>query len=407
MNAIAPFSCDTAGLPRVDDALAMMRRACAPNRETQTIPLHAALGRILAEDAQAQLTVPPCDRSAMDGYAFRFGAGGPLRVIGAAAAGAPFAAGVSEDVCVAIATGGALPEGCDTVAMQEHCHQTADGMLVRAKHRGAHIRRRGEDFEAAERLVAAGTRLNARHIGLLAAAGLSHVAVKRSLRIAILSIGDELLAKSADAIRDANRPMLMAQCRGHDISDLGILPDCRAQLTRTLAEAARHHDAVILSAGTSLGEGDHVRDAVLDCGGQLLVSGVAIRPGKPVSFGRVGGALVMALPGNPAAAHITFLTLGLPLLRHLCGENPRASSWQKLRAGFSFSRQSGLREYVRVRLVQGADGVLECRQARDNGPAMLRSLAEADGLLQLSEEQTGFAPGDAVSFASFEQLESA
>jgi molybdopterin molybdotransferase len=198
----------------------------------------------------------------------------------------------------------------------------------------------------------------------------------------------------------------LGQAQGHTISDLGVLRDYRARITETLAQAARDHDAVILSAGTSLGEGDHVRDALLDCGGQLLVSGVAVRPGKPVSFGRIGQAMVMALPGNPAAAYIAFLAMGIPLLRHLSGENSAANPWQKIRAGFAYHKKPGLREYVRVRLVQGADGTLQCEACRDNGPAMLRSLAEAHGLILLTEDESGFAAGDIVSFTSFDALES-
>jgi molybdopterin molybdotransferase len=407
MNAFAPFSCDIAGLPRVADALRFLRSRSAPCPDSEPVAVHAALGRVLAEDAHACLTVPPCDRSAMDGYAFHFGASGPLRLSGAAPAGAPFAGPVSADCCVAISTGGALPQGCDTVAMQEHCHPAGDRMLVSAKHRGTHVRRRGEDFHAADCLVAAGTRLRARHIALLAAGGHSQILVRRRLRIAILSIGDELLAKTADAIADANRPMLLALCgaQGHCVSDLGILPDCRTEVAKALAGAARDHDAILLTAGTSQGESDYVRDALLDCGGQLLVSGVAIRPGKPVSFGRIGQTTVMALPGNPAAAYVTFLTLGLPLLRHLSAEFPAADPWQKIRAGFAYRKKPGLREYLRVCLMHDADGAPQCQPCRDNGPAMLRSLTEAQGLIMLGEDDTGFAPGDAVSFASFDALE--
>jgi molybdopterin molybdotransferase len=407
MNAVTPFSCDMAGLPQVDEALRLVTRSCTPIQKSEPAELAAADDRILAEDIHAQLTVPPCDRSAMDGYAFRFGAAGPLQMVGAAPAGTPFSGRVGPQACIAISTGGALPEGCDTVAMREHCDMTGDGVLVSAKHRGAHVRRRGEDFRTADRLVASGTRLRARHIALLAAAGVEQVPVRPALRIAILSVGDELLGVTADAVRDANRPMIAALCKaqGYALTDLGILPDCRMHIAQAMAAAAQRHDVIILSAGTSVGEGDQVRDALLDCGGHLTVSGVAIRPGKPVSFGRIGRTLVMALPGNPAAAYITFLAMGLPLLRYLSGETPRPEPWQRVRAGFGYRKKPGLREYLRVGLERGSDGGLRCAPARDNGPAMLRSLSQADGLVMLMEDQCGFAAGDDLLYAGFAELE--
>lgn len=407
MNAVLLSSCDSAGLPHMREALALVLRHCPPPDAAETIPLSAALGRVLAQDVRALVTAPPCDRSAMDGYAFRHGTAAPLHLIGAAPAGQPFAGLVQAGECVAIATGGALPAGCDTVALAEHCAVTAAGILVQAKGAGANVRRQGEDFRAGASLMAAGGRLNARHIALLAAAGVKALTVRPGLRTAILSLGDELLATGPDAIRDANRPMLASLCagRGHRVSDLGILPDNRALLADMMTRAAHEHDVILLSAGTSASEGDHVRGALLDCGGQLLVSGVAIRPGKPVSFGRIGRTLVIALPGNPAAAHVTFLLMGLPLLRWLEGDSAPATPWQPVQAGFSHRKKPGLREFLRARLVHQPDGTPQVQACRDNGPAMLCSLAQADGLIMLAEDETGFAAGARVLFAGFTALE--
>lgn len=407
MNAVATFSCATSGLPTVPEALSLVLRHCEPQAGMVQLPLVAALGRVLAEGAHAVATVPPCDRSAMDGYAFRFGVDAPLRLIGAAPAGTPHTGSVAAGECVAISTGGALPHGCDTVALREHCTVTVNGIQVIAKGPGANVRRRGEDFHTGDLLAAAGTRINTRHIALLAAAGVRRVCVRPALQTAILSVGDELLGTSADAIHDTNRPMLAALCaaRGHAVSDLGILPDSREQMAAMLRWAAADHDVILLSAGTSAGDGDHVHGALLDCGGQLFVSGVAIRPGKPVSFGRIGRALVIALPGNPAAAYTTLLTLGLPLLRHLSGEMSPLPSWQRAIAAFPHRKKTGLREYLRVRLALQRDGTWIAKACRDNGSAMLTSLAEADGLVMLAENEAGFDTGDTVCFASFQTLE--
>jgi len=409
MNAITPHGCETAFLPRVGEALSLMLRQCPPVAGAEWISPSLVLGRVLVDDVHAAVTMPPCDRSAMDGYAFRFGAAGPLRVAASAPAGAPYAGAAGATECIAISTGGAIPQGCDTVALREHCIITPAGIVVTAKGPGANIRRRGEDFHEGDRIAATGTRLHARNMALLAAAGVTRVAVRPVLRIAILSIGDELIGEAADSICDANRPMLTALCaaRGHMVTDLGILPDDRAQLAATLAHAAGHHDLILLSGGTSAGDSDHVRDALLDCGGQIVISGVAMRPGKPVSFGHIGRTPVLALPGNPAAAYVAFLMLGLKLLRHMTSEAVGPDPWQIVRAGFSHAGKKGVREFLRARLATRTDGTKRAECARDNGPAMLASLAEADGLIVIPEDAAGFETGDEILFASFDALERA
>ncbi len=407
MNAMLGNACQVFGLPTVDEALALLLAGNVPVQETENLRLSEATGRLLAQDVVAPLSMPPCDRSAMDGYAFRFDDVGPRRLIGSALAGKPYAGPVARDECVAIATGGAVPEGCDTVAMREFCTVTANGVTVSGNVRGINIRRRGEDFQAGDRLLPAGTVLRARQIGLLAAAGLETVPVRRRLRVALVSMGDELGGKGDDAVQDANRPLLHALCAGSgfQVADLGILPDCRARLAQTLAQATAIHDVILTTAGTSVGDEDHLCGAILDCGGQLQIAGVAVKPGKPVSFGRIGRADIVALPGNPAAAYITFLLLGLPLLRHRAGNMAPPVPWQQVRAGFHHRKKPGLREYLRVRLVPGDDGTARAERCRNEGSAMLASLAVADGLVALAEADTEIQEGDLLPFTNFAALE--
>lgn len=407
MNAIVGNACHVSGLPTVDEALAMLLGGVAAVQETESLTLAQAAGRLLAHDAVAALSVPPCDRSAMDGYAFRYDDAAPLRLIGSALAGKPYTGAIEPGECVAIATGGAVPAGCDTVAMRELCTVTSNGVVVSARARGINIRRRGEDFQAGASLLPAGTVLGARQIGLLAAAGLETALVRRRLRVALVSMGDELAGNGPDAIQDANRPLLQALCigNGFQVTDLGILPDSRAWLAQTLAQAAANHDVILTTAGTSVGDEDHVRGAVLDCGGQLRIAGVAVKPGKPVSFGRIGRANIVALPGNPAAAYITFLLLGLPLLRRRAGSGMPPALWQRVRAGFDHRKKPGLREYLRVRLVPGSDGIPGAERCRNEGSAMLASLAAADGLVVLGEADTEIREGDLLPFATFAALE--
>jgi molybdopterin molybdotransferase len=405
MNALTPGECEYANLPRVDEAIAQVRSRIRPIAESEDIVLYRSAGRVLAEDVKSLVSVPPCERSAMDGYAFRAGDTLPLRIVGRSLAGKPFRGTVNRGACVAIATGGSVPDGCDTVAMHERCSESSEGIYAEALPR-ANVRHKGEDFRAGDVLARAGTRLNAAHLALLASGGVTTVTVRRRLRIAIFSIGDELCPEAPDRIHDANRAMLWGFCDalGADITDLGILSDRRDCIAQTLACAALSHDAIVSSASTSVGDEDHVRGALLDCGGFPLLVGVAVKPGKPIAFSLVGRSLHVALPGNPAAAFVTFAVMGAPLLRHLAGSCPDSQPWSHRRAGFSYCKRSGIREYLRVIVRPGADGVLEAVRLAGDGSAMLVSLAASDGLVCLGEDETRIEAGSLVSYRSFAEL---
>jgi molybdopterin molybdotransferase len=405
MNALTPADCEYANLPRVDEAIALVRGRIRPIVESEEISLYRSAGRFLAEDVKSLISVPPCARSAMDGYAFRAGDTQPLRIVGRALAGKPFLGTVNSGACVAIATGGSVPDGCDTVAMHERCSESA-GKIHAEAFPGANVRHKGEDFRAGDVLASAGTRLDARHLALLASGGVTKVTVRRRPRIAIFSIGDELCPGAPDQIHDANRAMLWGFCDalGADITDLGILPDHRDGIAQTLASAALSHDAIISSASTSVGDEDHVRGALLDCGGFPLLVGVAVKPGKPIAFSLIGHSLHIALPGNPAAAFVTFAVMGAPLLRHLAGSRPDLQLWSRVRAGFSCRKRPGIREYLRVTLRRGADGILEAVRLAGEGSAMLVSLAASDGLVCLGEDETRVEAGSMVSYRSFAEL---
>jgi molybdopterin molybdotransferase len=405
MKALTPGDCEYTNLPRVDEAVALIRSRIMPIVENEDVVLYRSAGRILAEDVKSLVSVPPCERSAMDGYAFRAGDTQPLQIVGRSLAGKPFRGTVNRGACVAIATGGTVPDGCDSVAMHEHCSEAAGGIYAEALP-GANVRHKGEDFRAGDILAPVGTRLSARHLALLASGGVTKVAVRRRLRIAIFSIGDELCPEAPDRIHDANRAMLWGMCDalGADITDLGILPDRRDGIAQTLACAALSHDAIISSASTSVGDEDHVRGALLDCGGFPLLVGVAVKPGKPIAFSLIGGSLHIALPGNPAAAFVTFAVMGVPLLRHLAGSRPDSQQWSHVRAGFSYCKRPGIREYLRVILRPGADGVLEAVRLAGDGSAMLASLAASDGLVCLGEDETRIEAGSMVSYRSFAEL---
>ena len=384
-------ACLDGTLPTVAEALALVAPLLSPVTQSEQIPLGRAAGRILARDVIAPTTMPPWPRAAMDGFAFRSGSGAPLKLVGTATAGKAFSGSVQLGECVAISTGARVPEGCDTVAMREHCSRENDKVWLGALlMRGAHVRPRGEDYSEGTVLLTAGTRLDARAIALLASAGVTHVAVHRPLRAAVFSVGDEL---ETGSIRDSNRVLLTTLLAGTEISDLGILADRREDIQAALSRAAASHDVILSTAGTSTGEEDHVHAAILGAGGRILVSGVAIKPGKPVTIARIGTALHIALPGNPVAAFATFLALATPLLRRLSGGHERSAPLHAVHAAFTHRKKKGVREYLRVRLEDGDSGLPRAMPA-GSGSAQLFSLAHCDGLLCLDETVSEVAEGD-------------
>jgi molybdopterin molybdotransferase len=384
-------ACLNGTLPTVAEALTLVAPELSPVAQSERIPLDRAMGRILARDVTAPIAMPPFARAAMDGFAFRSGSGAPLRLVGTATAGGAFSGNVQLGECVAISTGARVPEGCDTVAMREHCSQEQDKVWLGALlKRGANVRAKGEDYNQDTVLLAAGARLDARAIALLASAGITHVQTHRPLRVAVFSVGDELKTGS---IFDSNRAMLTALLAEAEISDLGILADRRDDILAALSQAAGSHDVIISTAGTSVGDEDHVRDAILVAGGRILVSGVAIKPGKPVTIARIGTALHIALPGNPIAAFATFLALGAPLLRRLSGSRERPAPLHAVQAAFTHAKKKGVREYLRVHLDSG-DGSLPRAHPAGSGSAQLFSLTHCDGLLCLDETVTEVTEGD-------------
>jgi molybdopterin molybdotransferase len=384
-------ACLDGRLPTVAEALALVAPLLPTLTSGEQIPLHHATGRVLARDVIAPITMPPWGRAAMDGFAFRCGSGAPLKLVGMATAARAFEGSVQLGECVAISTGARMPEGCDTVAMREQCSREQDKVWLGALlKRGAHVRPRGEDYAEDDILLEAGTCLEAQMIALLASAGIGHVDVHRPLRVAILSIGDEL---KTGLFFDSNRAMLQGLLASAAISDLGILPDCREAIQAAISQAATQCDVIISTAGTSAGDEDRVRAAIMGAGGQILVSGVGIKPGKPVAIARIGAALHIALPGNPVAAFATFLALGHPLLRRLGGHHEKVAPLHAVRANFTYRKKKGVREYLRVRLEDGDDG-LPRALAVGSGSAQLFSLAHCDGLLCLDESIGEIGEGD-------------
>ena len=391
---------------RIEEAVAQIAERFPLLAGTETVPLHLADGRIAAEDVFAAHDLPPFANAAVDGYAVRFADLNPetetiLPVSGRLAAGA--AAGAAPPGgAIRIFTG--APPGADTVFMQEDVRRDGDQVtLPPGLKRGANARPAGEDLGKGALAIPAGRRLRPQDLALAAATGQGPIAVRRRLRVALFSTGNELTEPGAPlrpgAIHDSNRVLLATLLTrlGVTVSDLGILRDDPTTLPGHLAEAARDHDLILTSGGVSTGEEDHVKAAV-EAQGRLMLWRLAIKPGRPVAAGLVAGTPFLGLPGNPVAVYVTLLFVVRPLLARLGGAlHEPPLSWP-VRAGFTYRKKAGRREFVRVSLARGADGTVEAHKFPRDGAGVLTSLTESDGLVELPDDSVGIAPGDTLAY---------
>ena len=409
----------------VDEAERLIVARVAPVAGCESVVLREAIGRVLAGDIVAPVDIPPFDNSAVDGYAVRgedLVADGEKRlvVVDRIAAGHVARHAIEPGQAIRIFTGAPMPAGADTVFMQEDCRVEGDGVVVPSGlQRGANRRLAGEDMSAGALALPAGRRLAAQHVALLAALGLDRLEVRRRVRVALFSTGDEIVepgsALPLAALYDSNRYLLFGLIArfGAEVTDLGILSDDPQALSCALAAAAKDHDLVLTSGGVSTGEADYVRSAVESIG-RLVFWRVAIKPGRPVAMGVIrsaksgddsgDGAAFVGLPGNPVAVFVTFVRVVRPLLLRLAGALPEAPFAMPARATFSYKKRKGRREYVRVALRLAADGTVEAVKHAQDGAGVLTSLTETDGLAELEEDVTAIEPGATVRFLSYASL---
>jgi molybdopterin molybdotransferase len=398
----------------VAGALAEIEARVTPVVGTETVPLSAAAGRILARDIIATMNLPPHDNSAVDGYAVAHSDLIPDRdtvmpVTGRAAAGHPLDRPARRGEAIRIFTGAPMPEGADTVLMQEDCAFEAGRVILKPGiRRGANRRHAGEDITEGEVALPAGQRLRAPDLGLAAALGHRALCVFRPLRVALLSTGDEVrdpgMPLPKGAIYDANRFMLAALLTelGCAVSDMGIHPDREAAIVDALATASAQHDLIVTSGGVSTGEEDHVKSAVEQLG-TLHFWRLAIKPGRPVALGQVGGVPLIGLPGNPVAVVVTFLVIARPLIAKLAGATTRDPRLFPVRAGFGYRKKPGRREYLRASLERDGDAVVAVKYARD-GAGILCSIVRSDGLVVLDEAASELTVGTMVDFLPFSEV---
>jgi molybdopterin molybdotransferase len=403
----------------VDEVERIIRERVTPVAEIETVPLHAADGRVIARDVVAPIDLPPFDNSAVDGYAVRHAdldgkIDTRLMVAARVTAGHAAARALAAGAAIRIFTGAPMPAGADTVFMQEDVRRDGDAVIVPAGLKaGANRRLAGEDVRAGSIALPAGRRLAAQHVALAAAIGMTAVDVFRCVRVAVFSTGDEIVEpgepRPVAALFDANRYLLIGLIErlGAVATDLGILPDDPERLARAIGAAAAEHDLVVTSGGVSTGEADHVRHAV-ETVGRLVFWRVAIKPGRPVAMGVIPGrgasAAFVGLPGNPAAVYVTFARVVRPLLLRLAGAESEPLVALPVRAGFAYRKKAGRREYVRVKLARAADGAVEAIKHAQEGAGIITSLTETDGLVELPEDTTTVTPGATVGFLSYAAL---
>jgi molybdopterin molybdotransferase len=400
----------------VDEAVAIIAAGVTPVREIETVEIARADGRILASDISAPLSLPPFTNSAVDGYAVR-SQDLPRKheaafvVTGRVAAGASATEAIEPGHAMRIFTGAPMPAGADTVFMQEDVRLDDQGRVVLPEglRTGANVRPAGEDIPVGSAALPARQRLRPQDIALAAALGLTHLEVRRRVRVAVFSTGDELVSpgapRAASQLYDSNRFMLTAMLRrlGCEVSDLGIIRDDRDALAHGLKKVACAHDLILTTGGVSTGEEDHVKSAV-EKAGKLVLWRMAIKPGRPVAMGIIAGTPLIGLPGNPVASFVTFVHVVRPTVLALAGAAQQRLIPMPVRAAFSYKKKISRREYVRATLRTADDGALEAIKFPREGAGLLSSLVETDGLVELGEQITQVEPGQSVGFIGYASL---
>ncbi|MEZ5817517.1 MAG: molybdopterin molybdotransferase MoeA [Hyphomicrobiaceae bacterium] len=401
-------------------ALALLRERVGPTVSDEMVPLAKAAGRIAAGDVAAERNVPGHRNAAVDGYAFRatdYDAviGSALAVGGRSAAGHPMTEPAKAGAAVRIFTGAMMPDGCDTVVMQEDVQRDRrDGQDVvivpPGMKSGANVRQAGEDLKAGEAVLRVGQTVRPQDVAQLASIGLTEIACFKPLKAAIVSSGDEVVRAGRGPLRpgevyDANAPLLHAlvMAAGAEVTDLGVLPDDAATVRQALADAAGRFDVIITSGGASRGEEDHLVHALDELGKRHMWQ-LAVKPGRPMSFGQIGDCVVVGLPGNPVAVFVCALLYARPLLRRLGGGAWVEPRRYPLKAVFDFrGRKPGRREFWRGVLVDTPDG-LGVDKFRRDGSGLISGLRVSDGLIDIAEERGDVRAGETVDFIPYTEL---
>lgn len=403
---------DGPALP-LGEALDRVLAAVVPVSESERLPIRQALGRVLASDVCSTIDVPGQNNSAMDGYALRSADlpdAAPLKLIGAAFAGQPFASRVGEGECVRIMTGAPVPEGADTVVMQERVSAENDRVQINALPApGANVRLAGEDIKAGNVALSAGAQLQPAHIGLIASIGVAEVDVLRRPRVAFFSTGDELCEVGTPTqpgqIYDSNRYTLfgMLQRLGTEVVDLGVVRDRPDELEAGFRRAAESADLIVTSGGVSVGEADYVME-IFERLGQIEFWSIAIKPGRPTVFGKLGDALYFGLPGNPVSVMATFYQLARPAILKLSGLGAQVPVLISATCAATIKTKAGRTEFLRGILSRDQQGQYVVSKTGHQGSGILSSMTRANCFIVIPEDAEVIEAGSQVDVQPFEAL---
>ncbi|HZQ72725.1 MAG TPA: gephyrin-like molybdotransferase Glp [Burkholderiales bacterium] len=396
----------------VDKAREAIRSCLAPVEAAYELGIREALGRVLAQDVVPAINVPAHDNSAMDGYALTHSGGedeAEYEEIGTALAGRPFDGAVLPGQCVRIMTGAVMPAGADTVVIQEVVRREGERIFVPGgQKRGQNVRSAGEDLKVGVPVLRPGRILRAADLGLVASLGIGRVKVKRRLRVALFATGDELASIGTPLregeVYDSNRYTLfgMLSRLGVEITDLGVVRDDPQELERALKRASGGADVVITTGGVSVGEADFVKQLMAKLG-EVLFWKIAMRPGRPMAFGKIGNAFLFGLPGNPVAVMVTFYQFVREALLHLAGAVDATPPMASAIAAENLRKVPGRTEYQRGILYRERDE-WRVRTTGQQGSGVLRSMSEANCFIVLEHERAKVAAGERVQVQPFEGL---
>ncbi|HVJ24613.1 MAG TPA: gephyrin-like molybdotransferase Glp [Burkholderiales bacterium] len=395
---------------RVDKAREAILACLRPITEAEKIPTKEILGRVLAEDIVPRINVPAHDNSAMDGYAIRFSdVEKPLREIGTALAGKPFHGKLGAGECVRIMTGAVIPPGADTVVIQEVVKKEGERVIVPPGQKKAqNVRYAGEDLKVGTAVLKSGKLLKPADVGLIASLGIGEVRVRRRLRVAFFATGDELASigqpLKEGEVYDSNRYTVhgMLARLGVEAIDMGVIRDNPVELEKAFRTAAEKADVVITTGGVSVGEADFIKQMMAQLG-EVLFWKIAMRPGRPMAFGRIGDAFLFGLPGNPVAVMVTFYQFVRDALLHMSGREHAPIPLLKAVSAESLRKVPGRTEYQRGILFK-QQGEWKVRTTGQQGSGVLRSMSEANCFIVLEHERGQVKAGEAVSVQLFEGL---
>jgi len=403
---------------RHEDALTLLRERMTPIAGITEIELAKTTGKILAEDVIAPRNIPAFDNSAVDGYAYAHAdyqaAGGFFPLTARIVAGETSNIEMPTGSAARIFTGAKMPEGADTIAMQEDCEaHIQDGSnfvaIPDGLKQGANCRLAGEDVRERAIIAKAGSYLRPQDLAAIASTGTEKIKTFAALRIALLSSGDEVLrpgeAFEDGKVYDANHFMLrgMLEQLGCEVTDLGVSKDDATGIQATLSNAAQNHDVIISTGGASKGEEDHFIDA-LDTLGKRHLWQLAVKPGRPMCFGQIQDTVCFTLPGNPVAAFLCFLMYVRPSLLRLSGAEWKTPQRYSLPADFSIKSKPDRREFLRGYLVQNNDGNTQVHKFNRDGSGLITGLRESTGFIEIAEETTSVNKGEIVNFIPFSEF---